>query len=66
MYPLLLYDHWGLIYRKSWVLKSAENVVVFAIERKKFTAFQICIYFYCAVIGVSLIKNPGYTLRNPK
>ena len=19
MYPLLLYDHWGLIYRKSWV-----------------------------------------------
>jgi len=60
MYLLLLCDHWGLIYTKSGYTlenpKWAERVVVLAIRRRKIRAFQICIHFYCAIIGVSFTE----------
>jgi len=65
MYALLLCDHWGLIYRKSCCTlensKWAERVVVRTIERTKRWAFQICIHFYCAVIGVSFTELTLFT-----
>jgi len=39
---------------------------VFDLWRRKIRAFQICIHFYCTIIGVSHIGNPGNTLGNPK
>jgi len=51
--------------KKSW---ESHWVVALTIRRRKSRAFQICIHFYCATIGVSYtqLENPGYTLENPK
>jgi len=46
--------------------KWAERVVTLTIRRRKGRDFLICIHFYCAIIGVSCTKNPGYALKNPK
>jgi len=52
MYPLLLFDHWGLIHRKSWVYTRKSKML-----RKSYyspiDAILICIHFYWSKIGVS-------------
>ena len=45
---------------------KAERDVTRTIRLRKGGAFQICIHFYCGIIGVSFTQNPGYTLENPK
>jgi len=55
----------GSFYNPNPEYTIVESVVTLTIRRRKSRALQICIHFYCAIIGVSYTQNPGYTLENP-